>query len=152
MNTPKILLRPAASEDVSFIFSSWLKSFRNSFFAKPIDNTVYFSEQHKLIEKLVKQAPVIMACNPDDISQIYGFICAQRIEGVFCLHYLYVKHSFRKLGIGRALVNSFEHDSSSAGVYTHHTACGEILKHKFNLVYHPYILSTGYLKEVDCEQ
>lgn len=153
-NMPKVQLRPANAEDISFIFNSWLKSFRNSYFSKNIVNTVYFTEQHKVIEGILKTSTVIVACNPDDISQVYGWICAERIDGIFCLHYLYVKHSFRSLGIGRILFNSFEHDQTCAGIYTHATRPGETLGIKFNLIFHPYVLFStyGYKRENQPEE
>lgn len=144
----QIRFRPANEEDISFIFSSWLKSFRNSQFAKNLVNSVYFTEHHKVIEKIVKSSHVIVACNEQDTSQIYGWICAQQVDGIFCLHYIYVKHPFRKMGLARALINFFEHGKDCAGVYTHHTRVFEILAIKFNLIYHPYIWAgVGFLND-----
>jgi GNAT superfamily N-acetyltransferase len=147
--TPKILLRSANEEDISFIFNSWLKSFRNSFFCKGIVNSVYFTEHHKLIEKILKTASAVIACNPEDPSQVYGWICAEEIDGVFCMHYLYVKHSFRGLGIGRLLFNTFTHESGLAGIYTHQTRASETLGIKLNLIYHPYVLFSSYKRGDD---
>jgi len=143
---PPVRLRVAVAEDISFIFNSWLKSYRNSNQAHLVCNSIYFSEQHKLIERLVKDSKVIVACNNEDPTQLYGYICAGNIEGIFCLHYLYVKHSFRGLGIATALINAFEHDVSSAGIFTHMTKPMERLAIRFNLVYHPYIL-TNYVNK-----
>ena len=138
--TPPITLRPAAQTDVGFIFNSWLKSYKYSLFARTITNTIYFSEHHKLIEKLLKSNETIVACNPNDPEQIYGYVNAGRIGGVFCLNYIYVKQSFRGLGIGKSLLNYFEHDPSSASVYTHHTRTAEKLAPKYNMIYHPYLI------------
>lgn len=142
-----VRIRPANAEDVSFIFNSWLKSFRSSNHARGVCNTVYFAEQHKLIERLVKSSQVIIACNPADPTQLYGYICAGSQDGIFCLHYLYVKHSFRGLGIAKILINAFEHDFNAAGIFTHMTKPMEHLAVKFNLVYHPYILCNYVSKE-----
>jgi len=135
----QIRLRPANEEDIPFIFSAWLKSFRTSLFARNLTNSVYFTEHHKVIEKIVKNAHVIVACNDADPSQIYGWICAQEVDGIFCLHYIYVKHPFRKMGLAKMLINAFEHGKDCAGIYTHHTRVFEILAIKLNLIYHPYI-------------
>lgn len=135
-----IRLRPATQDDVPFLFSSWLKSYKYSLWAKNITNTIYFAEHHKVIERLLKNYNVIIACNNDDPTQIFGFICAGKVDGIFCLHYIYVKHSFRNLGIGKQLLNAFQHDASTAAVYTHHTRIAERLAPKYNFVYHPYLL------------
>jgi ribosomal protein S18 acetylase RimI-like enzyme len=81
-----------------------------------------------------------MACNDEDPSQVYGYICAGNIDGIFVLHYIYVKHSFRNLGVGKSLLNAFEHDVSNAAIYTHHTRIAERLAAKYNFLYHPYVL------------
>jgi ribosomal protein S18 acetylase RimI-like enzyme len=138
--TPLVRLRQADQNDVPFIFNSWLKSYRDSSTAKLVSNTVFFSEHHKLIERIVKHNPVILAVNDADPTQIYGYICAGVTEGIFTLHYIYVKHNFRNLGIGKALLNAFEHDLATAGIYTHHTKIADKIASKYNFLYHPYVL------------
>lgn len=138
--TSPATLRRADEKDISFIFNSWLKSYRSSYFAKSISNTIYFEGHHKIIEKLAKTSEIIVACNPQDPEQIFGYICAEKIDGIFCLHYIYVKQSFRRLGIGKLLLNSFERDKEQASVFTHHTKIAERLAAKYNMVYHPYLL------------
>ena len=135
-----IRLRAATAEDVPFIFNSWLKSYRQSLFARNITSTVYFSEHHKVLENLLRNSTVIMACDKQDPTTVYGYICAGKVDGVFVLHYVYVKHSFRNLGVGKALLNAFDHDVNTAAVYTHHTRMSERLAPKYNLLYHPYLL------------
>lgn len=137
---PPVRLRKAIQDDVGFIFNAWLKSFKFSHFARNITNTIYFAEQHKLIERLLKSNDTIIACNTDDPTQIYGFINAGHVDGILCVNYIYVKQSFRNLGIGKILLNSFEHDAASASVYTHYTRMSEKLAAKYNFVYHPYLL------------
>jgi ribosomal protein S18 acetylase RimI-like enzyme len=135
-----VQIRPAIAEDAPFIFNSWLKSYRSSHFARYIVNTVYFTEHHKIIEKLIKENKVLVACNPEDPTQLYGYICAGTVEGFFVCHYIYVKHTYRNMGIGKALLNSFEHDPSVAGIYSHHTRIADRLAPRYNLVFHPYIM------------
>ena len=133
-------MRLATEDDIGFIFNSWLKSYRNSYFAKPISNTVYFAEHHKVIEKLAKTSQILIACNKEDEAQIYGYVCAEKVDGIFVIHYAYVKQPFRRLGIAKLLLSSFDHDFSQAAVYTHNTNIGEKLSMKYNLVYHPYLI------------
>lgn len=137
---PPVRLRKAGQEDVGFIFNAWLKSYKFSQFARNITNTIFFAEHHKVIERLLKQNETIIACNNEDPSQIFGFINAGTVDGILCVNYIYVKQSFRNLGVGKALLNAFEHDPGSAAVYTHHTRMAEKLAAKYNFVYHPYIL------------
>ena len=138
-NSP-IRLRPSVEEDLPFIYNSWLKSYRFSHFGEKITNTIYFTDHHKVLENLIKQSKVIVACNPEDPSQVYGYIVGGAREGVFLLHFLYVKHTFRNMGIGKTLLDAMGHDSSSAAVYTHHTRMADKLASKHNFVYHPYLM------------
>jgi GNAT superfamily N-acetyltransferase len=140
MSNLPIRLRAATANDVSFIFNSWLKSYRNSLATKLIANEVYFNEHHKIIERLVKSCKVIVACSDKDPNQLYGYIVAGEQEGCFVLHYIYIKHSFRNMGIAKLLLNSFSHDPAIAAVYTHHTRVCDKLAPRFNLIYHPYLL------------
>jgi hypothetical protein len=135
-----VRIRAANQEDIPFVFNSWLKGYKNSKFAQVIDNNIFFHEHHKVIEKLIKHYDVLIACAVDDPSQIYGFICAGYTDGIFTLHYLYIKHTFRNMGIGKLLFNSFNHDTSTAGLFTHYVYSSQKLSEKFNMVYHPYLV------------
>jgi len=139
-NQLPIRLRAANSEDVSFIFNSWLKSFRNSFFAKSIANEIYFNSHHKVIEKLIKESKITVACSESDPNQLYGYICAGQVDNFFMLHYIYVKHSFRNMGIAKSLLNSFDHDPSVASIFTHNTRVCDKLASRYNFIYNPYML------------
>lgn len=142
-----IRFRPATAEDANFIFNSWLKSYRNSHFAKLISNTIYYSEQHKILEELVKKCTTIIACNENDSSQIYGYINGGTIDGFLTINYVYVKHSFRNMGIGKSLLNLFDHDPANAAIYTMHTRIADRLAPKYNLVFHPYAMLQEFDKK-----
>lgn len=135
-----VKIRQALEGDASFIFNSWLKSFRENGLARPVSNEVYFAEQHKLIERLLKSATTIVACDPKDPAQIFGWACYERVEGIFTLHYVYVKQPFRLLGLTAELLADSGHDFKTAGLFTHWTPAALKLHNKKNLLYHPYIL------------
>ena len=140
MNQSNCRIRKAIDDDLPFIFNSWLKSYRFSHFGEKITNTIYFEDQHKVIDKILKTSEVYVACNIEDPSQLYGYIAVGEEEGVFVLHFIYVKHTFRNMGIGKTLLDAVGHDSSNASVYTHHTKVAEKLSSKYNFVFHPYLL------------
>lgn len=142
MTTENLLLtiRHANDTDVAFIFSSWLKSFRDSgFLVRAVPNTIYFTNHHKILQNLIKRSTVFVACDPKDSSNIYGYVVAETISGSFVLHFIYVKQSFRKLGVGKALFNSFPHDGN-ASCCSHLTKMGEKFLLKYNMIYHPYTM------------
>jgi hypothetical protein len=135
-------IRKGAEGDHPFIYNSWLRSFRDSWFAKMINSTTYYTEHHKVIERLLQTCEVFVACNNDDVSDIYGYIVAEFVGPIFVLHFAYTKHTYRCLGIGKLLLNQFNFDPSTACVYTHHNRLAERIGPKFNMVYSPYIALT----------
>lgn len=150
-----IRIRKATEEDISFIFNSWLKSYRDSTFAKSITNTIYFNEHHKLIEDLLKECNVLIACNDENPGDIYGYSVSEVVQGFFVLHFVYVKHTFRQLGIGRSLVENAGVDFKKASLCTHITKYGERLAEKFNMVHSPYVAFLRHYrksKEVEIER
>lgn len=133
-----IRIREATEADVAFIFKSWLKTFRQADFATNITKTVYYAEHHKVLEQLLKKQKTLIACNQEDPNQIYGFICADYVDNIFCAHFIYVKHIYRKLGIANMLLNSYDHDPTLASIYTHYNRVSEKAAQKYNMIYHPY--------------
>lgn len=97
-----VVIRDLAATDVPFVINSWLKSFRSSKWAGSLPNNVYWEAYHKAIEVILERSDTIvkiasLAENPD---QILGYV-------VYCpdaVHYLYVKLSLRRHGIGRRLL------------------------------------------------
>lgn len=144
-----IRVREAVADDAPFIFNSWLKSYKHSYFGKSMQNEVFFSEQHKVIEYLLKKCKVYVASSEKDPTDIYGYICAEQVDGVFVLHYVYVKHTYRMLGIGTLLLNQYKHDFNSAGICTHMTFTGERLAAKFSMVHNPYVALTHEYQQVE---
>lgn len=98
-----IKFRPATSEDTGFVFSSWLKSYRNAPQSRLMLNNIYFQNQHDIIEDILKKSVVMIAVNEQDPSQIFGYIVYEKPS---MLHYVYVKYTYRKMGIARLL---FQH-------------------------------------------
>jgi GNAT superfamily N-acetyltransferase len=143
-----IVLRKAVPEDAPFIFNSWLKSFRKSPLARNICSTVYFSEHHKVIERLLRSCDVTLACNPDDPTQLYGYAVMENKDGVDVFHYIYVKHTFRRLGIAKTLKDDMQ-STDAASVYTHHTQWADRIAPRYNMVYSPYVALTPDYREAE---
>jgi ribosomal protein S18 acetylase RimI-like enzyme len=146
MSQESVLLREPNKDDINFIFSSWLKSFRSSNFAKNVTNTIYFDQHHKVIESLLQNSKIIVACNRDDKKQIIGYMVATKINDILTIHYAYVKHPYRRLGVGKLLLSAFDHDPTEVSCYTHDTHMSNKLAAKFNLIYQPYLMIISLAK------
>lgn len=138
MRKVPLKLRAPSNEDLNFILNSWLKSFRNSSFGSPQCNAVYYKNQQLLIKALLSQNLITVACSEQDDNHIYGYCVFNYLPGdILCIHYLYTKFSFRKMGIARRIVDSIQKVDMPV-LYTHHTKFAELLKNKLSIIYDPY--------------
>lgn len=138
--TDIVALREATSEDVNFIFSSWLKSYRSSDFAKCITDTIYFEYHHDVIENLIATSQVIVACDKKKPHEIYGYMVAQVVDNIFTIHYTYVKQPFRRIGIADLMFKAFDHNPDHVACYSHETFMARRLAPRYRLVHHPYLM------------
>lgn len=140
-----IRVRRMEAADKNFILNSWLKSYRNSPAVDRMENPSYFHEQSKVINDLLDNCPVLVASDPKDPSNIFGYLVYQFIEGTFVLHYIYVKQVFRNKGVGKYLIAKAGHQVGEAvAIYTHHTKAALKIAYKFRFILNPFIL--GYFK------
>lgn len=135
-----VQFRDMAAEDNAFVYNSWLKSFRNGTMNRNVDNSIYFHNHHKLIDKILQRSTIVVCCDAKDPKIIFGYVVYEKIDGQFVLHYIYVKNIYRKLGIAKKLLEQCKHDFSVLGCYTHQTQVAVAKEEKYNLLYHPYLL------------
>ena len=147
INYVPVCYREFREDDEGFVYNSWLKSFRDgSPWADKIPAQIYFANHKKVLAKLLKESGVVIAANPECPDQIFGYGVYQPTAGnVTVLHYIYVKHSYRKLGVGadilRMIQRLSDHDMQLPMAATHITSGNwETLRVKWNLIYNPYVL------------
>lgn len=132
-------LRGAKIEDLPFIYSTWLRSYRYaSQFAKKISNSVFYEWHHKVIDRFIERGgKIFIAHAPGEPEVILGYLC---LEGdLSTIQYIYVKKAFRKMGIAKELFNTT--GASSAKGFTHWTLdTNWIIKKLDTLTYNPYLL------------
>jgi hypothetical protein len=131
-------IRPAESEDLSFIHSSWLKSLleaslKAGYFemwpspgrAKTIyedtvkrgrspDATVaklYWSEMPAAVSKYIVSGSVCVLYDLEDSGHIAGWICRE----ADLVRYMYLKHDYRDLGLATALLDGTDPRFALAG-------------------------------------
>jgi hypothetical protein len=140
----RIHFRAAEHTDVSFIFSSWLKSNRNSTQYRELQNPVYYAQHHVMVEGLMQSSAIIVAANPEDHTQIYGYLCFERIEGYPVVHFAYVKDSFRNLGMLRLLLDEAKIDHTKPFFITHRTKMCKMLERSMTPIHNPYLAYYAY--------
>lgn len=160
MNELPLQIRYAGKDDVAFITNSWLKSYRESHSVDSIPNRVYYWYHHKILEQLLARSAVVVLCNEEDPDQILAWACVEKlVDKVLVIHYLYVKHAFRKQGLARRLMGFlFDKEKPSAMFVTHWTRAAAGIEYHFKrqlkvetfhlpseqgplpVVYNPYLL------------
>lgn len=134
-----IEVRPAKLEDLDFIYATWLKSYRHaSQFAKKLTNKVFFEMHHKVIDNFVARGGLVQVAHPKgEPDVILGYICYEATMPL--VQYVYVKKTFRKMGVARALYKTTNIPDN--GIFTHWTTDTDwIIKKLENLTYNPYLL------------
>lgn len=133
-------IREITDKDKNFIFSSWLKSYRNAQAVKPVVNTLYYKEQHRVIEELLERSKVLVLHSPDDENNLIGYVVVEEIQGIPVIHWLYVKHTFRGMGLARILLLHIGVAAETTCCFTHMSAAANGVSKKFPAAYYnPYL-------------
>ena len=144
---PPVLFRPYQSSDLAFVASSWLLSYRSSQPTKYIGNDDYYATLHPLVEALARgvrgtgTATTLLAVNPEDSDQIYGWVSYGHLGPVPVLHYVYVKELFRRQKIATQLLDQAGFTHGSAFFYTFLPRGAEHLRPLYPAAaYNPFLL------------
>ena len=138
----QVKIRKMKPTDEAFIYSSWLRSYRNSDFASHISNAIYYDAHKQIVSKLLEECEVFILCSHTDEDHIYGFICYTNLTPkLSTLHFLYIKYSYRKMGLANYMYDATvgQHGGSTICI-THNNS---YLKDKINslgLIFNPYLL------------
>lgn len=132
--------------DEEFVFHSWLKTYRNSPFAEGIRSSLYYPSQHRVIEQIIARSTVLMAVSKEDGNHIFGYIVFEKDPPV--LHWMYVKYSYRGMGMENLLLERSSLPCES--FYSHFCYDWVSYTKQRKLQYHPYlaILSHNGKQEV----
>lgn len=134
-DAPKWIFRNALPDDISFIYSTWLKSYRTgSGLGLASGKHAYFLLYNSIIDQILKRDGVIptIAADPGEPQVIYGYLVAE--PGV--VHYIYVKEAFRKFGIASDLYKR----CGKPKIITHRTREITPLLEKYALTCNPAFL------------
>lgn len=91
--------------DMPFIFDTWVESFRLAHAAGPIPMDMYRNIYREVIKRVLQFPGVLctVAFNAEIPSQTIGYVVAGGWAPM-TVHYLFVKHWFRRNGLARELM------------------------------------------------
>lgn len=126
-------LRAEIEADRPFIFSTWLRGLRHANdHYELIDNEAYFKHQHALIETILDDfgTTIRIACLKEDPSVILGYSVSKDNT----LHWVFVKRSWRRIGLGKDLV------PKDITTVSHVTKVGrDLLRKNPGIKFNPYL-------------
>ncbi len=136
-----VLIREKTADDRNYILATLSKGLLLEapyrWMVKPV-----WRKHHAQLEALIDRASVLVACNPEEPSHIFGYLISEEDPVGPIVHYVYVKDLYRCTGIARRLL---AHGVPSLGKkkvhFTHKTKImTERTCKKYNAVYDPYLL------------
>lgn len=131
------MTRPAAPEDVNFIFATMLRGlyYGDSWFSR-IPKDIFMAHYHKVIEALLvhPSTKVTVACLKDDPEVVLGYSVTGHNDEL--VHFVYVKSAWRNIGLAKSLVGT------TPKAATHLTTVGSsILKKHPEVIFNPFQLT-----------
>lgn len=118
-------IRQASTKDLDLILNNWLESYAEFQFSRlrssekfgnpwvKIPKSTFFPNHRRLAQAAIARSFVFCAADMEDPAHVYGWICVEPESGEEkpTLHYIYVKYTFRKMGVGAALMSETLKDS-----------------------------------------
>lgn len=128
-------IRPAQENDISFIYATWLKSYHYDSWTKSIAKSVYFDNYKLVLDRLLEDSKVLIACTKEDENVILGYCVSE--PGI--IHYVFVKEAFRMFGIATDLVG---HSIDEQQIIISHRTQSvlPILRTKDFITFNPFVL------------
>lgn len=133
-------IRPPTEEDLPFILSTWLKSYKlRNWLGIDRKNPIFPGGIKHVIQSLLlqKETEVCVACHQSNPKQIFGYL----VYSKRAIHYAYVKEAFRQFGIARSLYEF----AGSPKYFTMLTPMAKpvCINHRTQLKYNPFLLFSG---------
>lgn len=129
----EIKIRKAIPNDLDFITASWLNSAYDTQ-KRDLKKDVFFPNHNRMIKERLPFMKCLVACNPEDEDQIYGYIVYNR-PGI--LHFGYTKSYYRRFGVFARLLA--EATIQPPITVTHKAPSYKILEGKYSFMFNPYL-------------
>lgn len=135
-----VTLRYSLPTDEPLIYSSWLKSYKQSPVNKKIKAEQYYSHQKRVIERLLARSHVVCVVNPSDPEQVYSFGVVEIEPERMVLHWVQTKYTFKHMGFARMIIEQGLAQVPSLRLYCSHLPANDFFTHlqnKYNAILDP---------------
>lgn len=116
-----------------FVIASWVADYRRAA-PKGLDGEVYKTRQRQLVQHILPRSKVLVATMPGAPDIFLGW----SVKGPACVHYVYVKASWRRGGVATKLVGRPDFHTHTTVL----TYAREWLT-RLGSTYDPYLLMKG---------
>lgn len=130
----EVALRAGTAEDWPCVFGNFLHSYRDS--VRDVSSVIYWRGQHEVVSRLLRTASLTVAYCPEVPTEVLGWVLHEKRGPVTVLHYVYVKHAVRRMGIATRLLASIGTERCH---YTHRTARGMRFAKRLGAHFNPYL-------------
>jgi hypothetical protein len=134
-----VVFRHANESDMKFVFDAWLKSLW------PHRQSIkdYWVCQKWLVNAILSNSTVLLACDKVDPTVIFGYA----VFDSDAVHWIYVKHPLRRMGLASRIVDEIPHISKF--FHTHETPHGMRLIKKYGSRLDPYVAIRERIRNED---
>lgn len=149
----RLMVRPFDLEDKRFVEDSWIRSYKE--FEPLTDDEDYRNGQRAVIMSLSSHAQVLVMCDEAQPRFLLSYLCYDKIDKAMLIHYLYTKHPYRRMGLGKALLAAAGWKTGQQLYASHKTRASGQLAEPYNIHYNQYYLRCGTyekLKEAIAEK
>jgi GNAT superfamily N-acetyltransferase len=94
-------------DELPFVASGWKRSHRDAPQNVEVAAPAYFHRMGRMLDAVLARrgTTVLVARAPDQSSVLFGFVCTETVGDTLALHYVYTRHSHRRLGVAKALLS-----------------------------------------------
>jgi GNAT superfamily N-acetyltransferase len=128
--------REMCDADRNFVLHSWQKGSYDPQFLY-LDYGHYASVMNPFLEEILGRAKTIVAYDTTDPVTIYGWCCYEMWQNELIIHWIYVKKTYRKLGIGK-LIYSIINPDGKIPVTTFWSKPCKDLHEKYPMLHNPF--------------
>lgn len=134
----QLIFRSMTEGDKGYIFSSWISSLSDSEILKKLHPSLYRPVQKSVIQKCLEHSKVVIVSLKEDDTSIVGYLI---FDGDM-LHWINIKHPYRKFGIAKYLIETY---APRLKFFSHQPSRYHVgKKDKMNLVYNPFYIWSAY--------
>ena len=141
---PDVALRAALEADHAFVVSSWLDHYlRNARVTAHLPRKAFLTRHRVSVMDALMRGTCIVAGPPDDDGTIIGYGVGERDGFGAIVHWIYVKHDFRRYGVGRLLFGALTAGAAEPVTVTCRTNSSEAIEREhpaLALAYDPHRL------------